>query len=222
MRTPLTAASMEVERLATLIEEPAEAWPAELERATHSILEELERLKRFTQAFTSFGKIRKPLLERHDLAAYLADYADLFATSWRNLSLHFDRPVAPQIAAFDREMIRQVLVNLCNNASLAMEPDQGGVRFDIHVTACDLQVSVIDDGPGVDSSISDRLFEPYQTTRPAGEGMGLGLAISRKIMLDHGGDLRLHASGPEGTEFRLVFPLAESKPTNQTEEEQGT
>ena len=51
-----------------------------------------------------------------------------------------------------------------------------------------------------------RLFEPYATTRQVGEGMGLGLAISKKILLDHGGDLELLASSGAGTTFRLTFP----------------
>ena len=52
-------------------------------------------------------------------------------------------------------------------------------------------VDVIDDGPGVAPEIRGRIFEPYTTTRKIGEGMGLGLAISKKIMIDHGGDLDL-------------------------------
>ena len=50
------------------------------------------------------------------------------------------------------------------------------------------------------------MFDPYVTTRKIGEGMGLGLAISRKIMFDHGGDLLLVSSSLQGTTFRLVLP----------------
>jgi histidine kinase len=51
-----------------------------------------------------------------------------------------------------------------------------------------------------------RIFEPYTTTRKIGEGMGLGLAICRKILLDHGGDLELVADAGPGATFRLTFP----------------
>ena len=69
-------------------------------------------------------------------------------------------------------------------------------------------IEVADDGPGVPPELRRRLFEPYVTTRPAGEGMGLGLAISRKILLDHGGDLELARSSAAGAAFRLLLPLA--------------
>ena len=67
-------------------------------------------------------------------------------------------------------------------------------------------LDVADDGPGVDEAVRGRLFEPYTTSRGIGEGMGLGLAISKKILLDHGGDLELVASSAAGTTFRLTLP----------------
>ena len=72
-------------------------------------------------------------------------------------------------------------------------------------------IEVVDDGPGIDADLRERLFEPYTTTRDVGEGMGLGLAISRKILLDHDGDLELTGDGP-GATFRLTFPAASGEP----------
>jgi two-component system C4-dicarboxylate transport sensor histidine kinase DctB len=71
-----------------------------------------------------------------------------------------------------------------------------------------VSVEVADSGPGVNPAVRDRLFEPYATTRGLGEGMGLGLAISKKILLDHGGDLELADTSPRGTTFRLTLPAA--------------
>jgi signal transduction histidine kinase len=64
---------------------------------------------------------------------------------------------------------------------------------------------VADDGPGIAPGLASRLFDPYVTTAMPGQGMGLGLAISRKILLDHGGDLTL-LERPDGATFRLVVP----------------
>jgi C4-dicarboxylate-specific signal transduction histidine kinase len=71
-------------------------------------------------------------------------------------------------------------------------------------------LDVSDDGPGIAREIRPRLFEPYITTRPIGEGMGLGLAISKKILLDHGGDLEL-VPAARGAAFRLTLPLESSR-----------
>ncbi|MES1240944.1 MAG: ATP-binding protein, partial [Acidobacteriota bacterium] len=67
-------------------------------------------------------------------------------------------------------------------------------------------LDVADDGPGLAPEVRGRVFEPYVTTRRTGEGMGLGLAISKKILLDHGGDLELVETSEAGTVFRMTLP----------------
>jgi len=103
-----------------------------------------------------------------------------------------------------------VLVNLCDNSALAIR-SLGGGRGTVTLRAGEagrggVFLEVADDGPGIAPEIRSRLFEPYATTRQVGEGMGLGLAISKKILLDHGGDLELQASSGAGASFRLTFP----------------
>ena len=113
----------------------------------------------------------------------------------------------------DAEMIRQVLVNLAENSARALTPDKGSVLLRLGMGSSTVHLDVLDDGPGVAAELRPKLFEPYTTTRPLGEGMGLGLAICRKILLDHGGDLRLldedAAAELGGAAFRLTFPAAE-------------
>jgi signal transduction histidine kinase len=103
-------------------------------------------------------------------------------------------------------MVRQVLVNLCDNSALALGASSGDVTFSLGSEGEWTVLTVADDGPGVPPAIQPRLFEPYVTSRRVGEGMGLGLAISRKILLDHGGDLELLAEREHGAVFRLLFP----------------
>jgi len=103
-------------------------------------------------------------------------------------------------------MVRQVLVNLCDNSSLALGDRKGRVELAADVEGEAAVVRVADDGPGVAEEVRARLFEPYTTTRKIGHGMGLGLAISKKIALDHDGDLELERTSEEGTVFRLTLP----------------
>lgn len=207
IRTPLTAAVMEVERLRFLCEEPKETWPDELNHTTASILEELDRLKGFTQGFTAFGKLRRPQLEPLKPACYLKEFCDLFAGGWANLSLELEQPAEKISIYADPEMVRQVVVNLCNNSALALGETPGTITFRLEQTARELVLRVGDNGPGVAPDMVDYLFEPYRSSRAFGEGMGLGLAIARKIMLDHGGDLTLSKNSDTGAEFSLLFPL---------------
>ncbi len=226
MRTPLTAARLELERLQRLLERPLEKEGLEEARqAAGSVREELERLGRFTQQFTSFARLPQPRPAVHDLGTVVEEFVGTFASAWPNLTLRFEAPGRPLLAPLDRDMLRQVLVNLCDNSSLAirtmgkvtgevmgkvtgelMGEGRGAVTLRPAAAGRNVLLDVADDGPGVSPEIRSRVFEPYVTTRQVGEGMGLGLAISKKILLDHGGDLELLASSGAGTTFRLTFP----------------
>jgi signal transduction histidine kinase len=202
IKTPLTAARLEVDRLVSLTRDGASS--DDVQRATESVFEELDRLGRFTRQFSSFAAVAQPVLQREDLNALVEEFCTTFANAWPNLSLRWTR--APEIAVnADRDMLRQVLANLCGNSACAVG-DRGSVTFSIDRDRASAFLDVADDGAGIPDSIRPRVFDPYITTRKIGEGMGLGLAISRKIMLDHGGDLTLMDSSSRGTTFRLTLP----------------
>jgi two-component system nitrogen regulation sensor histidine kinase NtrY len=207
IRTPLTAAQMEAERLADLVRSSGGEKSAELQSAVLSILEELERLRRFTREFTSFARIGQPQFQEIDLKALVADFCKTFGNAWPGMCLAFEPPMASLKIWADPEMIRQVLANLCTNSALALNGTSGAMRFETFPEKENIYLRAADDGPGIAAEILPRLFEPYATTRKIGEGMGLGLAISRKILLDHQGDLRLETTSSAGTAFRLVFPV---------------
>lgn len=208
MRTPLTAARLELSRLQRLLEGEDQE---EARQVAVSVGEELERLGRFTQQFTSFARLPQPRPAVHDLGAVVEEFVGTFAGAWANLTLRFESPGKPLPAALDRDMLRQVLVNLCDNSSLAIKAQgegegRGTVTLRPGEAGRSVFLDVSDDGPGIPPEIRTRVFEPYVTTRQVGEGMGLGLAICKKILLDHGGDLELAGSSGSGTTFRLTFP----------------
>lgn len=208
MRTPLTAARLELSRLQRLLEGEEQE---EARQVAVSVGEELERLGRFTQQFTSFARLPQPRAAVHDLGAVVEEFVGTFAGAWANLTLRFESPGKPLPAALDRDMLRQVLVNLCDNSSLAIKSQgdgdaRGTVTLRPGEAGRNVFLDVADDGPGIPPEIRPRVFEPYVTTRQVGEGMGLGLAICKKILLDHGGDLEIAGSSGAGTTFRLTFP----------------
>ena len=198
MKTPLTAARLELTRLRELVS-------GESRQTVESLGEELDRLGRFTREFTSFARLPKPRMEVHDLGAVVSEFASTFDLAWPSLALRVSA-TGQLLAAVDRELLRQTLVNLCDNSAHAQART---VTFQVGQNGTGIYVEVADDGPGIALEIRGRVFEPYVTTRKVGEGMGLGLAISKKILLDHGGDLELVETSEAGTTFRITLQQGE-------------
>ena len=198
IKGPLTAARLEMERFADLAR--TGAAEDELALAEESVIEELDRLARFTRAFSSFGGLGQPVLRRESLGQVIEEFCSTFGNAWPSLVLRDGGGDA--IVCVDRDMLRQVFVNLCSNSARA---GASVVALSIVKNGPRVMLDLRDDGSGIAPSLRARVFDPYVTTRRIGEGMGLGLSISRKLMLDHGGDLVLVETSEKGTVLRLVF-----------------
>lgn len=126
----------------------------------------------------------------------------------------------------DPAQIHQVVMNLCTNAHHAMK-EKGGV-LDVRLASWVLdrkqatvhphlepgpyvKVTVKDTGPGMDKTITDKIFDPYFTTKEKGVGTGLGLAIVHGIVEKHGGAITLESEPGKGASFEILFPSIEQK-----------
>lgn len=104
------------------------------------------------------------------------------------------------------EEFLQIVTNLVQNAIEAAPEGAGHVRVSGTVAGGDLVLSVKDDGPGMTPEVRDRIFTPFFTTKGPGRGMGLGLAIVRRVVDAHGGTLHVKTAPGVGTEFVLRLP----------------
>jgi two-component system nitrogen regulation sensor histidine kinase NtrY len=206
MRTPLSSAQLDLARLRDLVAtEVAPALRPVLAAEVERLFADVQRLAEFARAFAAFGRLPAPRPTEQDLVALVRDFAASFAGAWPRLGLTVTAPDAAVPVSVDVELLRQVLVNLCENSSTALAEagrEQGTVGFAV-AAAGQATVEVADDGPGIPAEARERLFQPYATFRRG--GTGLGLAISRKILLDHGGELEL-VSALGGSTFRLTLP----------------
>ena len=108
-------------------------------------------------------------------------------------------------AQFDPRKMERVFYNLLLNACQATQGYGGNVAVTAANHADTLEVRVVDDGPGVDASISDRLFQPFVSYGKE-NGTGLGLTIAQKIVQDHSGTLQMESSVPGRTVMRVLLP----------------
>ena len=120
-------------------------------------------------------------------------------------------PVLPKVPA-DPVHLQQVLLNLIINAMDAMDDTPSAARWlEVRTERCDdeyVQVAVIDNGRGIQSGLSTKLFDSFFTTKP--EGMGLGLSVARSIIAMHGGAIWAENSSIGGAAFRFTVPVRTS------------
>ena len=109
----------------------------------------------------------------------------------------------------DATQLRQVVVNLVQNAAYFAGPD-GRVEIALQLTPTEAILTVDDNGPGIDPSIRNRLFEPLVTTRPG--GIGLGLALVRRVVERHLGKVSASRSPLGGARFTVQLPVGEGDP----------
>ena len=173
---------------------------------TERIVAEAARTRETVQRIRDFFRSGTVRREPVDLAAVVSDCAEGLRDRMRadGISLVSDVPASLPPVLADQIQLGIVLHNLIGNAADAV----GGavpprwIRISARERGTYVEVEVVDGGPGIDPSVRDALFEPLATTKPA--GMGLGLPISRTLILAHGGRLELASVHP--TTFRFTLP----------------
>lgn len=108
----------------------------------------------------------------------------------------------------DTSKTEQVIINIINNGIYAIEkkPSDRRLKISIKSNASSVFIEIWNNGRPIPNEIRDRIFTPFFTDKPIGQGTGLGLPISHRIMQSHGGDLRFKSSEKDGTCFILEFP----------------
>ncbi len=132
----------------------------------------------------------------------------MFAHIVRQKNVVLTRDYAPDLPLITGQAgsLNQVWTNLIDNALDAL-PDVGGeLRVCVNKIDNSLCVSIQDNGPGIAPEVQARMFEPFYTTKPPGEGSGQGLDIARRIVQEHGGRLEVF-SEPGRTEFKAYLPI---------------
>ncbi len=187
---------------------------ADLARRSQKIEDAAQRCAKIVRSFLDMARQRKTERRSVHLAQLVEEALDLLSYHLKSAGVtvetQFPEAFAP--AWIDSDQIHQVVVNLLVNACQALEGDGQSsrliliaARHDDHGRAVRLMVS--DNGPGIAPAIRSRIFDPYFTTKPAGHGSGIGLAVSRGFVEAHGGTLDLEDSPLGGASFVMRLPL---------------
>ena len=193
LRNPLAVISGYTKMLSKKVEDP-------MKPAVESIAKEVAVMDRIITDFLSFAKPTDLMVAPVDLQELLDGCLSSLGGPPEGMQVSVDIAMLPRINA-DEVLLRQACTNLLQNAIESM-PDGGELKIsgfmDDHVC-----ISIADTGHGIPESIRDKIFLPFYTTKE--RGTGLGLAIVHKIVVSHGGDIKVETSD-KGTTFTDQAP----------------
>jgi nitrogen fixation/metabolism regulation signal transduction histidine kinase len=212
IKNPLTPIQLSAERLAMKLEgkvQPPEQ--AILNKSVRTIVDQVDAMKRLVNEFRDYARLPAAQLAAVDLNALVRDIVVLYDNAAVPVRLELADDL-PQAKA-DPQQVRQTLHNLVQNAQDAMA-GVPGAQVVLRTRRSDsgqwVRLSVLDQGPGFAEHILKRAFEPYVTTKV--KGTGLGLAVVKKIMDEHGGRVDLSNRMTEGkvigAQVSLSFAVA--------------
>jgi signal transduction histidine kinase len=203
IRNPLNAVSMGLQRLRVEFQPPE---TEEYRRLLDLVQGEVRRLNAIVEDFLSLARPLSLKPERISIPALLDEVLGLAEAEARASAIAIEREIPRELPPLvaDRDRIKQVLLNLVLNALQAM-PGGGVLTLGARVSGATLTLSVTDTGAGIPAEILPRLFEPYVTTKV--KGLGLGLAIARRIAEAHGGRIEAENRPEGGSRFRVALPL---------------
>jgi signal transduction histidine kinase len=171
--------------------------------------DEVNRIDRLTVQLLELASPRVYRAEKMDLHAVLRASLDLVEAKATDKHIVFqtDFGAAPDTAWSDASAVKQVMLNLCFNAIQSLEAREGErwVRISTRNTPGGIEMAVSDSGPGIADEIRPRLFQPFQSTKST--GFGLGLAICSDILANLDATITVDPTVPgRGATFRVIFP----------------
>lgn len=194
--------------------------PEEVRRQAAILVTQSERIIRIVQQLLSFGR-RLPLaIAPRDLRGVVEPMVEFIEPTARRrgVAVSFETEDGVPAVAVDADRMQQVTLNLLTNALRAT--DRGGwvrvtLRHEVPSTSAldahepsptRVQLTVSDSGCGIAPTVLPRLFEPFFTTAAGEGGAGLGLAVARSIVLEHGGEITVESEEGRGSRFTVTLP----------------
>jgi signal transduction histidine kinase len=169
------------------------------------------RIYEMVMDMLSFSKDREPVIEPTDLNELVGDVLELAEARAQEMGVKLESKLEPALEKVeaDPEALHRALLNVVGNALEAVENHEEGRVLIATTKEADgawARIQVLDNGPGIPPYLMQNLFKPFHSTKGA-RGTGLGLAVSRKILREHGGDILVQSQPGKGSKFILRMPV---------------
>jgi len=212
IRNPLSSIALNLE----LLDEELPSEGDEAKSLMRAITKEVDRLSSLSTQYLSVAKRQELRLEEESVADVVREACDFMRGDLERHGVELSLSVEPElpIVRADEAQLKQALFNLIRNAQEVMQGEEAktlGRAVEVRVTRSaseGVEISVDDQGAGVEQAALGKLFEPFFSTKS--HGTGLGLAITRQIVEAHGGSISCEPRQVRGTRFKISLPAVES------------
>ncbi len=181
----------------------------EVQDSLREIAKQVERCREITHKMLDFARKHEPLIQGVDLNRLIEDMARLVENEASPRGIEIVRQYRSEIPIIqtDLPLLRQVVLNLLNNASYAIGQN-GTITIQTRVPENGfVEMSISDTGCGIPRDNLNKIFDPFFTTKPPGKGTGLGLAICHNIVVRLGGRITVESEPGKGTAFTIRLPV---------------
>jgi len=217
IKNPLTPMKLSIQHLKRSINLADDDSKEKLERVTKSLIDQIDALTQIANEFSNFAKMPRASENELDLTEILRNAATVFEDTDEydfEVGINFDRPA--WIWA-DKDLLLRVFNNLIKNATQAVRQQdefdrKGRVALMLEETVDYFIVAIKDNGTGISEDAKDKIFVPYFTTKST--GTGLGLAMSKQIIENHGGKIWFDSKKDEGTTFYVSLKKHKRLPSS--------
>ncbi|MFQ6005090.1 MAG: ATP-binding protein [Woeseia sp.] len=215
IKNPLTPIQLSAERLRRkYIDTMSDEEVQVLDRATHTIVQQVEAMKEMVNAFSDYARTPDIEINVFHLDKLAHEVVDLYRAQEKDIEIVLNTdPTLPQIEA-DMGRVRQMFHNLITNSIEALEFSDERGHIEVRISKKEVQetdaveIVVEDNGPGFKTGSVSQVFDPYVTTKP--KGTGLGLAIVKKLVEEHAGTVEAENRDEGGAVIRIQLPVNES------------
>ena len=210
IKNPLTPIQLSAERIKHKLGSKLNKEDTDiLDKAVSTIVNQVDAMKTMVNEFSEYARAPKLNLELTDINKTIKEISHLFENSGIKITTTLLKGL-PKIKV-DINMMRQVLINLIQNAQDAMinNTKKPSIKINTNKYKNYLILSIVDNGPGFSADILKKAFEPYVTTKS--HGTGLGLAIVKKIIEEHEGTIAIENIKNGGANINIQLPISKSK-----------
>jgi len=205
IKNPLTPMKLSVQHLIRSWNDNKENFDENLEKVTHTLIEQIDNLSFIASEFSNFAKMPKAFNEEINILDTIRNTLNLFANT-ENVDFVFEHESEEILVFADKEQLSRVFINLLKNAIQSIpENRHGKIGISLVLNGKMVRTSITDNGKGIPEDLQGKLFTPSFTTKSS--GMGLGLSIVKNIIESFGGYITFKTKVNHGTTFIFELPV---------------